>query len=76
MILALGTGWLPPQIAALPAWFRAACHWTLFVRTVLPDGMPDVPAVTTGMTPAQKANVARARVQIAQLRTLLFPADE
>lgn len=74
-MLALETGWLPGQIAALPARFRAACHWALFVRTILPDGLPD-PQVTNGMSLQQRTAVARARVQAAHLRSLLFPDDE
>ena len=75
MILALETGWLPEQIASLPARFRAACHWVLFIRTVLPDGISDVP-ITSGMTLDERLEAGKRRGALIELRSLIFPADE
>jgi hypothetical protein len=74
-MLALETGWTPDVIATLSARFRAACHWWLYVRTLLPEGFPEMPSLN-GMSPMQKADVAKQRIQLAKLRTVVFPADE
>lgn len=73
-MLALQTGWTPTTLASLPAWFRSACHWALFVKTLLPDGIPAV-NISPGMSPKQKQDAQRLRVQVANLRPLIFPED-
>lgn len=74
MILALETGWLPGDIASLPARFRAACHWVLFVKAIVPDGLPSFP-ISKGMSVEARLAATTNRAHVAKLRGLLFPDE-
>lgn len=74
-MLALETGWLPSEIASLPARFRAACHHVLYVRTLIPDGLPDL-QITKDMSVDQRLAIGAKRAHGATVRAWLFPDDE
>lgn len=76
-MLALSTGWEPDRIGALPARFRAACHWALFSRAIVGnDGLPAVPELPVGgVDPKQRIAVAKMRGALDDVRTILFPED-
>lgn len=75
-MLALATGWTPDVIGDLPDAFRRACHWVLYVRARVPRGIPPIPKASRGMSTADRAEIARLSVDIAELRRDLFPAEE
>lgn len=76
MILALETGWTPDVIGTIPVAFRAACHWALFVRSIVgADGLPN-PTIPAGAPATERLNVMRLQVAMSQLRDSLFPEDE
>ncbi|HEY6012778.1 MAG TPA: hypothetical protein VIU37_02180 [Candidatus Limnocylindrales bacterium] len=75
-MLALETGWTPDRIGNLAARFRSALHWLLYVRALVgPEGLPhiDIPREASAET---KADLLRTRVQVEQLRDVLFPKDD
>jgi hypothetical protein len=74
-MLALETGWTPDVIASLRARFRAACHWALFIRAILPEGIPPEMPVNSRDANARFAAV-KQRHAIDQLRQVIYPADE
>lgn len=74
-MLALATGWKPPELRSLPEQFRRACHWALYTKTLVPEGIPDVSA-SLDMSASDRAAAMKQRVHIAELRRLLFPEDD
>jgi len=76
VILALDTGWKPREIVRLPAAFRSACHWAVFVRAVAgPGGLQHID-IPKGASPEYRLDAARVNANRGKLRSLLFPADE
>jgi hypothetical protein len=74
-MLALDTGWTPDVLSAMPASFRAACHWALYARAIAgPEGIPSG-EVPQGATPAVLTAALELRKLAAELRGLLFPED-
>lgn len=76
MILALDTGWTPRAIGALPARFRAACHWALYARALTgPEGIPsgDIPQ---GATPDVLRAAIRVREEVQAIRAVLYPEGD
>lgn len=74
-MLALATGWTPDVLAAMPARFRASCHWALYARTLSgPEGLPssDIPS---SLPWSQKIELQKRNVQVAKLRDILYPED-
>lgn len=76
MILALETGWTDRAIGRLSGRFRAALHWTLYVRTLVgDDGLPDI-AIPAGASTADVADAMKRRVAVADLRKHLELDEE
>lgn len=74
-MLALETGWTPNIIGQLPAAFRAACHWAILARTVVPaEGLSDMD-IPFDADPAMKLAIVKARAATVHLREFLFPDD-
>ena len=74
-MLALETGWTPPMLRELPAAFRAACHWALFVRSIVGDeGLPTV-RIPKGAPIEARTEAMRLSVEIKKVREALFPED-
>jgi hypothetical protein len=72
-MLALRTGWTPDVLAELPARFRAACHWALWVEArVGPEGFSSTEA-PRGAPLEVRAAAARLSIEVARARTELFP---
>lgn len=72
-MLALSTGWTPDVLADMPAVFRAACHWVLYVRAIVgPEGLPSTEVPRSASLEVRQA-AARQSVHVANLRTLLYP---
>lgn len=73
-MLALATGWTPDVLADLPGRFRRACHWALYVTRMAPDGLQDIDLA--GLTPEQKVEAAKAKLEMQAIRELLFPEGD
>ena len=77
MELALRTGWTPEVIGSLPAAFRNACHWRLWVGAIVgPEGMPPVTAPEAGASPAVVRAWADATNQQKALRAVIYPEGD
>lgn len=76
MLLALETGWTPERIGSLAARFRAALHWLLYARSLVgPEGLPHID-IPRDAAPEVKADLLKARLQLQQVREVLFPEDD
>lgn len=75
-MLALATGWTPKVIGTVPAWFRAACHWALYVRSIVGnDGLPstEIP-VNGGM--GERLAAMKQNAELLPVRSRIYPEDE
>lgn len=74
-MLALATGWTPDVLRELPTPFRAACHWTLYARTIVgSDGLPstEIP-VSAGM--GDRLDAMKQSAALLPIRQTLYPED-
>lgn len=64
-------------MAALPARFRMACHWRLYVRAIVgAEGLEPIEAPTASMPQAQRTAINKARLQLVDLRKRLYPEGD
>lgn len=77
MELALRTGWTPGTIGSLPAAFRRACHWRLWVGAVIgPEGLPPLAAPEPGAPADAYRRWGEARRARAAFDAAAFPEGE
>lgn len=76
MILALETGWTDRRIDALSSRFRAACHWVLYVRSIVGDeGLSEV-TIPRNAPPEDRLAAMKVRADVGALRSTLYPDDD
>lgn len=72
-MLALETGWTPDMMADLPVRFRQQCRWLMYARAICgPEGLPVV-SIPAGAPIETRLAMQESRVQVAKLRSVLFP---
>lgn len=76
-MLALATGWTQAVIGeGISDDFRRACHWALYIKTLVGDGLPDVPRPERGATAEQLGAIARMARNVAAIREVMYPEDD
>ena len=79
-MLALATGWTQSVIGGdtgeVSDDFRRACHWALFVKALVGDGLPQIDRPGRGATPEQLTAYARDARAVSDIRRAIFPEDE
>ena len=77
MELALRTGWTPDVLGSLPGTFRRACHWRLWVGSVVgPDGISDPATPPAGSDPSVTRAWADSLRAVREVRAGIYPEGE